>query len=470
MKWFGLALVMAGVVLACSESTKPGTGTLAIVVTTAGFDSDSDGYTVRIDDSTAVNVDPQDSVVQQEMAVGEHLVALEGYAPNCIAGSNPRSVHVAPDTVMTARFDVTCAATRAGIRIRFVPTGATRDTNGHVVLLDGAPLAVLAFNADTSIRVAPGIHQLKVTDVASFCVPPADSLRTDTLVVGDVWTVAWSLHCMVPLSGRVAYESQSVIYTIRTDGTDARQWVGQSCYCTGPSISRDGIRFAWWATLIVGGDGLRQGIVWSYVDSSTGSKRLPASEDALDAAPAWSPDGRRLAYIAGFGPLEIVMVNADGSERHQITHDSTSITAVTWSPDGGKLAYSGKGDPRSFPYQIWVINPDGTGKVALTSDGEHHVEPAWSPDGSRLAYAALRTSTGNYEIWIINADGTGAHPITTIGGRQPAWSPDGSRIAFTSPRDSLWEIYVVNADGTGLSKLTTNTHPGTSDRSPFWSP
>lgn len=463
MKHPTLALALAGLLLGCSEATTPKTGSLAIVVATDGFDADTDGYAVRIDDSAVASVAPKDSILQTGLTVGLHDVELVGFAPNCVTpNANPRSVRIDPDTITVEQFAVTCIATRAGIHVRFAPTGAARDSNGHVVVLDDTLLVGLGFNADTSLRVEPGVHQLRLTDVAPFCVPPDDSVRVDTLSVGDIWDVTWSVHCLRPLSGRIAYTSQGFISTIRTDGMDARRWSAPPCYCTGAAISRDGMRFAWWG----------QGIVWNYADS-TGFTRLTASVEALDAPPAWSPDGRRLAYISrmngSIDTLEIFVVNADGSGRRQITHDSTFIIGVSWSPDGGKIAYSGKGDPRTFLYQVWVINPDGSGKFALTSDPVHHVEPAWSPDGSQLAYAAP-TSTGNYEIWIMNADGSAAHPITTIGGRQPAWSTDGTRIAFSSARDGLWEIYVMNADGTGVVKLIANTHPGTDDAYPFWSP
>src|SRR5436190_1695628 len=77
---------------------------------------------------------------------------------------------------------------------------------------------------------------------------------------------------------------------------------------------------------------------------------------------------------------------------------------------------------------VWVMNADGSDPHDLT---EHHGDvtgPTWSPDGTRIAYA------WNGYIWIIGADGSGDHDISPADGsdRQPAWSPDGSRIAFIS--------------------------------------
>jgi Tol biopolymer transport system component len=263
------------------------------------------------------------------------------------------------------------------------------------------------------------------------------------------------------LSGRIAYNSQSYIWTMRSDGSDPRRWALPGCWCTGAAISADGMRVAWW----------QQGIVWMYADS-TRFERLTGRE-AADTRPAWSPDGRRLAYVeVAYGPpdtMDVFVVNADGSGRQRITRDSTYTADPAWSPDGSRIAYAGKGSPTAFPLHIWLINADGTGRVQLTTRGEHHVAPAWSPDGLHIAYSS-NGNTGNPEIWIMNADGSNPRQITSIGGREPTWSPDGTRIAFRSVRDGPSEIYVMNRDGTGVTKLIANAVPGTDDAYPFWGP
>ena len=354
-------LVVWGLLVSCSEPTGPRAGDVRIVTSTTGVDADSDGYTVRLDGAVIGTIGPQDTLEHRGVPVGDHTVELAGFAGNCVpAGTHPRVIRVGPDSTSTTNMKVTCVATRAGIRVRFLLTGTQRDTNGYVLMLDGNAIAALPFDADTAFRVDPGPHELTLRGVARFCIPVGDSTRTNTLTVGDTWTVTWSVHCLRPLSGRIAYNSQSYIWTVRSDGTDPRRWALPGCWCTGAAISADGMRVAWW----------QQGIVWTYADS-THFQRLTGREGA-DVRPAWSPDG-------------------------------------------SKIAYAGKGSPTAFLYHVWLMNADGTGRVQLTTNDEHHLAPAWSPDGLHIAYSS-NGNTGNREIWIMQADGSDPRQLTSIGG------------------------------------------------------
>ena len=223
-----------------------------------------------------------------------------------------------------------------------------------------------------------------------------------------------------------------------------------------PAWSPDGRRIAF--------DSDRDGNSEVYVMNADGSgvTRLTYN-DAFDVFPAWSPDGRRIAFDSDRdGNLEIYVMNADGTGVTRLTYNNAGDGFPDWSPDGRRIAF---GTGRDGNPAIYVM--DASGVTRLTQNDALDVAPAWSPDGRRIAFASERD--GNLEIYVMNADGSGVIRLTYNGARDlaPDWSPDGRRIAFHSNREGNWEIYAMNADGSGLTRLTYNV---ARDFSPAWSP
>jgi Tol biopolymer transport system component len=199
-----------------------------------------------------------------------------------------------------------------------------------------------------------------------------------------------------------------------------------------------------------------------YVVSLNSSKPVKVVDGAM---PAWSPDGRQIAYVASVdGHAQVHVINTDGSEVRQLTHVQTRTETPAWSPDGRQIAYVSYDDGRD---EIYVMNVDGSNPTRLTTD--YGASPAWSPDGQYIAYV----SAG--EIYVMNADGSHSrrlvvnHPkINASGLSDLAWSPDGQSLAFSMFVGEHDAIFTVNADGTNLVRLT-----GSGDfnhRKPAWSP
>ncbi|MCA1566265.1 MAG: LpqB family beta-propeller domain-containing protein [Acidobacteria bacterium] len=185
-----------------------------------------------------------------------------------------------------------------------------------------------------------------------------------------------------------------------------------------------------------------------------------------EKSPAWSPDGKLIAYVR-WPERQLFVMNADGTGARSLVPVSDVSEKPSWSPDGRRIAFIGGSD---LAYTLAVVNVDGTGRALLVPLDGTYLEVAWSPDGRSLAYVVNRfAGFSDPLIAVVNVDGTGERFLSTGANRDtnPAWSPDGSKIAFTSTRDGNAEIYLMNPDGTNQTRLTN--HPAT-DKTPTWSP
>ncbi|HEY8375668.1 MAG TPA: hypothetical protein VIK91_04225, partial [Nannocystis sp.] len=192
--------------------------------------------------------------------------------------------------------------------------------------------------------------------------------------------------------------------------------------------------------------------------------------------PAFSPDGRRIAFVSSRdGDAEIYVMRADGGDPRRITNFHRDDWGPVWSPDGGTLAFLSN---REGVDRIFLCKPDGTEVRRLTpepSDTSNvlefepsEAEPIFSPDGRALVFS-IRTAPQRAALRRVDL-ATGAVAELTPGlasDREPAFSPDGSLLAFVSDRDGDPELYLMRPDGTGVTRLTERPGP---DWLPRWSP
>ncbi len=177
-------------------------------------------------------------------------------------------------------------------------------------------------------------------------------------------------------------------------------------------------------------------------------------------SPAWSSDGRQIAYVSFEKNKPIVYVQSlTTGKRHIVANFKGSNSAPSWSPDGSKLAVVLTRDSGS---QIYEINADGSGLKRLTFDGGIDTEPDWSPDGQSLLFTSDRG--GSPQIYQMPAGGGRAKRLTFEGDYNvsPAWSPDGKSFAFVQRNAGHFHIAVMDL-ATGQVQVLTH---GGSDESP----
>ncbi len=192
----------------------------------------------------------------------------------------------------------------------------------------------------------------------------------------------------------------------------------------------------------------------------TNRQRVTRTPDKGERWPAWSPDGKWIAF-APFNPSKLVMTDPKGGNETLLIKPYQNSSRPAWSPGGTKIA---RANVQKL-YILDIITGEEKKIFPLGANTLGYRDPAWSPDGREIAFASLHDN--QRDIYVTNIEGDQVRRLTNHPAEDhaPAWSPDGRRIAFYSNRDHQTGIFVMDADGANLKRLTIGFHDY-----PTWSP
>jgi TolB protein len=253
------------------------------------------------------------------------------------------------------------------------------------------------------------------------------------------------------------------IYMMNADGSDMVNLTQNQIYDDFPVWSSDGERLAF----ISKSEDFRDKNIYlhlipAWLRSASEGVTYQAitpihiGEGLADTPPAWSPDGKKFAYLAddAFRTLNIIYAYSNGPSvggGFPIGGEPGRDRAFDWSPNGSQI--------------VFQLSKFESGGIVLLDVVENTTQPisaigkspTWSPDGKRIAFVS-RSSTDKDEVSVMNADGSNVTLLTPNSNWDDvfelAWSPGGSKLLFVARQGENEQIYRVNADGSNLTPLS----------------
>lgn len=328
----------------------------------------------------------------------------------------------------------------------------------------GADFAV-ELSADQGGRTTVRLHDvgraLLANQQSVALPPPTDAnFRLAVHVLSDE-IVRWATGTPGIAATRILYVQNERIWEMDSDGAAARPLTPDGQTSLSPAWSPDGRRMAF--TKLVQGRG---GIFIQTIATGEVSQ-LPGTNVGLNITPMFSPDGQRVVYARSDEKgTDIFVATLGGQTPQRLTVGRFSDNlSPTYSPDGRRIAFI---STRAGPPQLYVMGADGTEQELFAPfdfgvTGPSYA-PEWSPDGSAVVFH--REVSGTPQVFVLTVAGRKLRQITSMGRNEDAtWAPDGRHLCFVSDRTGARQLWVIDTETGRNRQLST---PGWA-RLPAWS-
>lgn len=206
-------------------------------------------------------------------------------------------------------------------------------------------------------------------------------------------------------------------------------------------------------------------------DIRTGRSRKISRHKGLNSGAAWSPDGSKIAYSASRGraKMDIYVTGIRGGSPRCLTCSHTpkwsSNLSPSWSPDGSKITYV---STRHGSPQIFVMDSNGGNSRRLTTIGKYNQSPKWSPDGKWIMFTG-RDEKNAFDVFLISPTTKALKRLTQNQGNsiESSWSSNGRNVVYSSNRNGVPKLFIARADGKNAQQITFMSGKFVT---PTWSP
>jgi TolB protein len=260
-------------------------------------------------------------------------------------------------------------------------------------------------------------------------------------------------------SSRIAFisdrDGNDELYMMDYDGQNQTRLTFNKVRDYMPAWSPDGKRIAYTSY-----KNLTAGL---YILDLEAGKVTPVSTRETNFSPSFSPDGKKLSFCSTMdGNSEIYVADANGKNIRRLTFNKAIDTAPSWSPTSREIAFE---SDRSGSPQIYIMDAEGSNVRRVSFGGNYCDAPAWSSVGDRIVYVSRVENI--FDLYVLNLRNNQIVKLTesTARNESPSWSPDGRHIVFTSNLDGPLQIYEIDYDGANLRKLTSQGN----NKLPDWS-
>ena len=311
------------------------------------------------------------------------------------------------------------------------------DANGQINLISPTGEAVRTLTTSTEVAMAP-VFSSDGQHVAFWTMPRPPSLRVSAPEDEIIHAISTGTASIVSADA----------------ATGARTTIASGVTMSRPSLSwsHKGDAIAYVAGIVNGYDRV-------YVVSTRDASQIGSIDFAV--SPMWSPDDSLIAYTKN--TMGVFVANPDGSNERQISQAyglDFAFYRPEWSPDGTKIAFMAGDQPG---YSIVVAGLDGSAESTVASpvDGEQVYWPRFSPDGSMLAYQRLVSSGADGDLvnWVVaNADGSNPRqiPVDIYPDYTQGWSPDGRYLVGYDGSGGVANIVLIDATSGSVRRIESD--------------